>query len=120
MSKETVKILIADDSAFMRNVLKNILENNGFKNFVEASDGKEALEKIKSEKPDLILLDVIMPNVDGIEVVKEIGKQYKVVIISAVGQEKVVKEAEDYGVKGYIIKPFDNNQVVQVINKVIE
>lgn len=119
MSKETAKILMADDSAFMRNVLKNILENNGYKNFIEASDGREALEKIKTEKPDLILLDVIMPNIGGIEVIKEIGKQYKVIIVSAVGQEKIVKEAEDYGAVGYIIKPFDNNQVLAEVNKII-
>jgi two-component system chemotaxis response regulator CheY len=103
----------------MRNVLKNILENSGYKNFIEASDGKEALEKIKSEKPDLVLLDVIMPNLGGIEVVKEIGRQYKVIIVSAVGQEKVVKEAESYGAVGYVIKPFDNNQVLEQVNKAI-
>lgn len=120
MSKETAKILMADDSAFMRNVLKNILENNGYKNFVEASDGKEALEKIKAEKPDLILLDVIMPNVGGIEVIKEIGRQFKVIIVSAVGQEKIVKEAEEYGAVGYIVKPFDNNQVISQVNKILE
>ena len=113
------KILVADDSAFMRNVLKNILENNGCKNFIEAADGNEALEKIKTEKPDLVLLDVIMPNVGGIEVIKEIGKQFKVIIISAVGQEKIVKEAESYGAIGYIIKPFDNNQVIEEVNKAI-
>jgi two-component system chemotaxis response regulator CheY len=60
-----------------------------------------------------------MPNVGGIEVIKEIGKQFKVIIISAVGQEKIVKEAESYGAIGYIIKPFDNNQVIEEVNKAI-
>jgi two-component system chemotaxis response regulator CheY len=119
MSSQEVKILLTDDSVFMRNVLKNILENAGYKNFIEAGDGREALEKIAAEKPDLILLDIIMPEVGGIEVLKKIGTQYPVLIISAVGQDQVVQEAKSLGARGYIVKPFDNKQVLAEVHAVL-
>jgi two-component system, chemotaxis family, chemotaxis protein CheY len=118
MAKDS-KILLVDDSAFMRSVLKNILEADGFKNFVEAEDGDDALKKISSEKPDLILLDIIMPGKGGMDVLKEVGDKVKIIVISAVGQEKVVSEAKEAGAVGYIVKPFDNNQVLEEINKAI-
>lgn len=119
MAKDS-KILLVDDSAFMRNVLKNILEGAGYKNFVEAGDGNEAIEKFNSEKPDLILLDIIMPLKGGIEVLEEIGKDSKVLVISAVGQESVIKEAQDKGALGYLVKPFDNDKVIAEVDKVLE
>lgn len=119
MDKKNIKILLADDSAFMRNVLKNILQNDGFGNFVEAGDGVEALAKIKSEKPDLVLLDLIMPEKGGVEVLKEIGKIQKVLVISAVGQDSIIKEAATLGAAGYIVKPFDNKQVIDEVNKAV-
>jgi two-component system chemotaxis response regulator CheY len=111
------KILVADDSAFMRKVLINILNEAGYSNVTEAGDGKEALEKFNAESPDLVLLDIIMPEMDGIEVVKQIGKKTKVLIISAVGQEGVIEEAKKYGAVGFIVKPFDNDKVVEEIRK---
>lgn len=113
------KILLADDSAFMRNVLKNILKEAGLENFIEAVDGEEALKKIKEEKPDLVLLDIVMPNKGGIDVLKEVGKQVKILVISAVGQEKVVEEAKNLGALGYVVKPFDNKQVVEAVTGVL-
>lgn len=119
MDKSQVKILLTDDSEFMRNVLKNILSNEGYVNFIEAGDGAEALSKITAEKPDLVLLDLIMPNLGGIDVVKKVGQQVKIIIVSAVGQDKILAEAKSYGAKDYIIKPFDNAKVIEIVNKVL-
>jgi chemotaxis response regulator CheB len=69
------KILIVDDSAFMRKVLRDIFESAGFLNFIEAGNGNEAIEKFKTEKPDFVFLDVIMPDVNGMDVLREIGKE---------------------------------------------
>jgi two-component system chemotaxis response regulator CheY len=119
MNTITQKILIVDDSAFMRTVLKNILENVGCKNFIEAANGNEAIEKISSEKPDLVLMDIIMPEKGGMDVLKEIGTSTKVIMISAVGQEKIIEEAMKLGAKGYLVKPFDNRQVEDEILKIL-
>lgn len=118
MTKD-IKILIADDSAFMRKVLKDTLESAGFSNFVECGDGKECLEKCASEKPGLVLLDIIMPEVDGMEVLKKIGKVVRVIVISAVGQEKIIEEAKELGALGYIVKPFNKKLVVDEMNRVL-
>lgn len=118
MGKNT-KILIADDSEFMRKVLKTILEGSGFSNFIEAVDGKEVLQKIEKEKPDLVLLDLIMPEVGGMEVLKKAGKTVKILVVSAVGQENMVEEAKSYGAVGYIVKPFDRNKVIEDVEKVL-
>jgi two-component system chemotaxis response regulator CheY len=119
MEKKEAKILIVDDSAFMRTVLKNILENFGYSNFVEAGNGVEALEKAKTENPDLIMLDIIMPDKGGLDVLKEIGSTHKILMITAVGQEKIIEEAKGLGAKGYIIKPFDNHQVEAEVKKIL-
>lgn len=112
-----MKILIADDSQFMRKVLKDILVPEGYE-LIEAEDGKGTLEKFEQEKPDLVLLDIIMPEVDGIEVLKKIGKSAKVIVVSAVGQEKMVEEAKQLGALDYIVKPFDNDKVLEAVRKV--
>lgn len=118
MDTNNLKVLIADDSAFMRKILKDILATMHLTDVIEAENGKEAIEKFNSEKPELVLLDIIMPEADGIEVIKNIGKKVNVLIISAIGQDKLIKEAKDLGAKGYIVKPFDRNQVVEEIQKV--
>jgi two-component system, chemotaxis family, chemotaxis protein CheY len=112
-----MKILISEDSQFMRNVLKDILQDSY--EVIEAQNGKEALEKFKSEKPDLILLDIIMPEVDGIEVLKSIGKEAKIVIISAVGQEKMLEQAKNLGALDYIVKPFENAKVLAKVKEIL-
>lgn len=116
---EDKKILVADDSAFMRKVLIDILNNAGFKNIEEAENGKQVLEKNKEGSFDLILLDIIMPEVDGIEVVKQIGKEANIIIISAIGQDGVITEAKENGAKGFIVKPFENDKVLEEVNRVI-
>lgn len=119
MSKN-IKIMLADDSAFMRKILKDILEEAGYSNFIEVSTGQEAIDTFESEKPDLVLLDVVMPEVDGVAVVKEIGKKTKVLMVSAVGQDSVIQEAKGYGALGYIVKPFDKTNVIDEITKVMK
>jgi len=114
------KILISDDSQFMRKVLGDILTKNGYTEFVEAENGNQAVEKYNAEKPDLVLIDIIMPEKDGIAVLKEIVPQgAKVLVISAVGQEDMMKQATDAGAKGYIVKPFEEEQVMGEIKKIL-
>ncbi|MBI4811965.1 response regulator [Candidatus Falkowbacteria bacterium] len=115
-----MKILITDDSQFMRKVLKDILHDAGYMDLVECADGKECLTKYAEGKPNLVLLDIIMPEVDGIEVLKKIGKEAKVIVISAVGQEKMVEEAKKLGALDYIVKPFDNNKVLEAVRAVLK
>lgn len=116
---KNIKILITDDSEFMRKVLRGILEAEGFSQFIEAGNGNEAIEKFKEEKPGLVLLDIIMPEVNGLEVLKEIGSVAKVLVISAVGEDSMVEDAKKAGAAGYILKPFDNKNVMDEINKVL-
>jgi two-component system, chemotaxis family, chemotaxis protein CheY len=116
------KILIADDSAFMRTVLKDIVSQSNWKGaqIIEAGDGEEAISKFSAEKPDLVLLDVVMPKKDGIEVLKQIGSiAHAVVIVSSVGQEKTISEAKSLGAKEYIVKPFDTKQVIETLNSLL-
>ncbi|MBL4693808.1 response regulator [Candidatus Gracilibacteria bacterium] len=113
------KILIVDDSAFMRSVLKNILEGAGYSNFVEGENGNDARTKTDSEAPALILLDLIMPETGGMGIIAELSQKAKVIVISAVGQDESVNEAKANGASDYIVKPFENDQVVNTINKVL-
>jgi two-component system, chemotaxis family, chemotaxis protein CheY len=114
-----MKVLIADDSAFMRTILKDILAKSAWSDaeIVEAVDGNDAVAKYTAEQPDLVLLDVVMPERDGIDVLKEIGHSAKsVVIVSSVDQTEVIDDAKTLGAKDYITKPFDANQVIRVLN----
>lgn len=113
------KILIADDSQFMRASLKDIFAESGH-TFIEAVNGKDALDKFEIEKPDLVLLDVIMPEIDGLEVLKKISKNAKIIVISAVGQEKMINEAMELGALDYIVKPFEAKKVIDVAKKVLK
>ena len=117
MEKQT-KILIGDDSAFMRKVLSDILVKDGFVNISEAANGNEVLEKYKAEQPDLIFLDMIMPDLGGMEVIKQIGHEAKIIVVSAVGQDSMIAEAQENGALGYIVKPFDSAQVMEELSKV--
>jgi len=116
------KVLIADDSAFMRKILINTLKKIGHTDIVEASDGEESVNKFKTDKPDLVLLDIIMEKKDGIEVLKEVktaNKDAKVIMVSAVGQEQMVKEAMSLGANDFIVKPFNSAKVEETIKKVL-
>ena len=115
------KVLVVDDSEFMRMVLKNILKEQGYE-IIETSDGTSAIEQFKVEKPDLVLLDIIMPKKDGVAVLdslKQINSGANVIMITAVGQEQIMDECRRLGARGYIIKPFDEKQVLDEVRKVL-
>lgn len=117
------KILLVDDAAFMRMMIKNTLTQNGYTDIIEASDGIEGLEKCLSENPDLVLMDITMPNLDGIEALrklKEVQPSTRVVMCSALGQEKMVLEAIKLGAEDFIVKPFKPERIMKTVNKCFE
>jgi two-component system chemotaxis response regulator CheY len=115
-----VKILIVDDSAFMRTILKDLITQSKWagSEILEAENGDDAVAQCQASKPDLLLLDIVMPGKDGIEVLKEIGfESPSVVIVSSMGQDSVIDQAKSLGAKDYIVKPFDARQVIESLNK---
>ena len=111
-----------DDSFYMRTMLKNMLADAGYEVVGEAPNGQTALELAKETKPDLITLDVILPDNTGLDVLKGIKADQpdmKVIIVSAVGQEVIVNEAMEYGAKAYIVKPFSEEKVLEVVSQVL-
>jgi two-component system, chemotaxis family, chemotaxis protein CheY len=116
------KIMLVDDTKFMRMMLANILKPKGFEIVAEASDGLEAIDKYKQTKPDIVTMDIVMPNMEGIDAVRNIvsgDANAKIIMVTAVGQESKVKEAIQAGAKGYIVKPFQAPQVLEEIEKVL-
>ena len=116
------RVLIVDDAIFMRMKLKDILEKNGFEVVGEAQNGVEAIEKYKTEKPDLVTMDITMPEMDGVSALKEIKKVNegaKVVMCSAMGQQAMVMEAIQAGAIDFIVKPFESERVIQSLKKAI-
>lgn len=117
------KILIVDDAAFMRMMIKDILTKNGFTVVGEAPDGAQAVEMFKDTKPDLVTMDITMPEMDGITALKEIRKidpQAKVIMCSAMGQQAMVIDAIQAGAKDFIVKPFQADRVIEAIRKTLE
>lgn len=115
-----MKILIVDDASFMRMMLKDILSKEGYA-IIEAVDGKDAVEKYKIEMPDIVTMDITMPNMTGIESLKEIKKldsHAKVIMCSAMGQQNMVIEAIQAGAKDFIVKPFEAERVKNAIKSV--
>ena len=116
------KILIVDDAAFMRMMLKDILTKGGFEIAGEASDGVEAVAKYAELKPDLVTLDITMPNKDGIQAlkaIKAVDAGANVIMCSAMGQQAMVIEAIQSGAKDFIVKPFQADRVLESIRKVL-
>ncbi|BFH68004.1 MAG: response regulator [Paenibacillus dendritiformis] len=114
------RILIVDDAAFMRMMIRDILTKNGYDVVGEASDGAQAIEKYKELKPDLITMDITMPEMDGITALKEIRKldpNAKVIMCSAMGQQAMVIDAIQAGAKDFIVKPFQADRVIEAIKK---
>lgn len=115
-----MNILIVDDAMFMRTMLKNILIKQGFNIVGEAGNGKEALEQYKALKPDVVTLDITMPEVDGLQAVKDImayDRNAKVIMCSAMGQQAMVLEAIKSGARDFIVKPFQPERILEAINK---
>ena len=115
-------ILICDDAAFMRMMIKDILTKNGYNVAGEAENGLKAVEKFKEVNPDLVLMDITMPEMDGIQALKEIKKidgGAKVIMCSAMGQQSMVIEAIQAGAKDFIVKPFQADRVIESIRKIL-
>ncbi|MGG3893375.1 response regulator [Geobacillus stearothermophilus] len=116
------RVLVVDDAAFMRMMIKDILTKNGHEVVAEAADGRQAVEKYKETRPDIVTMDITMPEMDGITALKEIKKidsNAKVIMCSAMGQQTMVIDAIQAGAKDFVVKPFQADRVIEAINKTI-
>ncbi|MFA5659322.1 MAG: response regulator [Oscillospiraceae bacterium] len=116
------KILVVDDAAFMRMMIKDTLTKNGYTQIVEAADGEQAVTQYDAEKPHLIIMDITMPNKTGIEALREIKAKdatAKIVMCSAMGQESMVVEAIKLGALDFIVKPFKPDRILQTVSKIL-
>ena len=116
------KILIVDDAAFMRMMIKDILSKNGYEIVGEAADGAQAVQLYQETQPDLVTMDITMPEMDGITALKEIKKvnpHAKVIMCSAMGQQAMVIDAIQAGAKDFIVKPFQADRVLEAISKAL-
>ena len=115
-------ILICDDAAFMRMMIKDILTKNGYNVVGEAENGAKAVEKYQELKPDLVLMDITMPEMDGIQALKAIkaaDPSATVIMCSAMGQQAMVIESIQSGAKDFIVKPFQQDRVLEAVSKVV-
>ena len=116
------KVLIVDDASFMRAMLKNILIKNGYDVIGEACNGQDAFEKYKALNPDIVTMDITMPEVDGItavRMIKEYDKFANVIMCSAMGQQSMVIDSLKAGAKDFVVKPFVEEKVLDAIKKII-
>ncbi|MFC5588418.1 response regulator [Sporosarcina soli] len=116
------RILIVDDAAFMRMMIKDILTKNNFEVVGEAADGAQAVEKYMELKPDLVTMDITMPEMDGIAALKSIKEKdpaAKIIMCSAMGQQAMVIDAIQAGAKDFIVKPFQADRVIEAIEKAL-
>ncbi|AIF84398.1 response regulator containing CheY-like receiver domain and AraC-type DNA-binding domain [Candidatus Nitrososphaera evergladensis SR1] len=121
-SRSSTKILVVDDALFMRTILKDILQSNGFTNILEAGDGAAAIDAYRKNKPDLVTMDINMPGTDGIQALKSIisiDPTAKIIMVTSVEQKQIMQEAIKVGAKDYVVKPFDRAMVAAVLNKVM-
>ena len=117
------RVLVADDAAFMRQMIREIIEPEGFEVVGEATDGLEVVETYQKLHPDLVMLDIVMPKCSGIDALKRIlaaDRSACIVMCSALGQESLVQEALQAGARGFIVKPFKPDAVVATLRKVVE
>ncbi|WP_378951842.1 response regulator [Pelosinus sp. sgz500959] len=117
-----IRVLVVDDAAFMRMMVKDILSKNGYEVVGEAENGLKAVEKWQELKPDLTTMDITMPEMDGISAVKEIKKldpSAKVIMCSAMGQQAMVVEAIQAGARDFIVKPFQPDRVLEAVRKAV-
>lgn len=116
------RVMLVDDLSFMRMVQKDILAGNGYDVIGEASDGLEAVEMYESLKPDIVLMDITMPNMNGLDAVNRIlavDPQAIIIICSALGQQKLIVEAINSGIKDFIVKPFKAERLLSAIAKAL-
>ncbi|MDD2457535.1 MAG: response regulator [Eubacteriales bacterium] len=114
------KVLIVDDAAFMRLTIRNMLEKNGYEVVGEAENGQVAITKYHALNPDIVTMDITMPEVDGLaalKAIRQINPQAQIIMMSAMGQQAMVKEAVVAGARGFIVKPFKEETVLQALSK---
>ena len=118
----TAKIMIVDDAAFMRKRIRNILTKEGYEIVAESSNGREAVDNYKQFKPELVTMDITMPEMDGISALQEIRKidpMAMVIMVTAMGQQSMVIKAIKAGAKDFIVKPFEPERVITTIKKAL-
>jgi two-component system chemotaxis response regulator CheY len=118
-----INILIADDLKFIKLVLRDLLEKAGFRVVGEASNGEEAVELYQDQRPDVVLMDITMPKLDGLAALKRILKidpEAKVIMCSALGQQSLIVQALQLGAKDFIVKPFKEERVITAIKKILD
>ena len=115
-------VLVCDDAIFMRTMISDILSQAGFEVVGEAESGVQAVEKYRALKPDLVTMDIVMPDMGGIEAVREIYKDHpdaKILMCSAMGQQALVVEAIQAGAKDFVVKPFQPSRVLEAVQGVL-
>ncbi|HAN10052.1 MAG TPA: two-component system response regulator [Clostridiales bacterium] len=118
-----LKVVIVDDAIFMRTVLKNLLLEENIEVIAEGSNGLEAIDLAMKEQPDIMTLDITMPELDGISAISrilEVSPNTKIIMVSAMGQQGMVIDAIKKGAKDFVTKPFEKSRVLQAIKKVME
>jgi two-component system chemotaxis response regulator CheY len=116
------KIMLVDDAAFMRMMIKDTLSKNGFSNIIEANNGQVAVDTYAKEKPDLVIMDITMPVMDGLEALKQIraaDPNACVIMCSAMGQEAMVVDALKQGAKDFIVKPFKADRIMKTVTNIL-
>jgi two-component system, chemotaxis family, chemotaxis protein CheY len=118
-----VNVLIVDDLAFIKIVLRDILEKSGFRVVGEASNGEQAISMYQDTRPDVVLMDITMPGMDGLTALKQIRQidpAARVIICSALGQQRLIVQAIQLGAKDFIVKPFQAQRVVSALKKALD
>ena len=118
-----INVAIVDDLAFIKLVLRDLIEKAGFRVVGEASNGEEAIELFQDKRPDVVLLDITMPKMDGITALKkllEIDPKANIIMCSALGQQRLIVEAIQLGAKDFIVKPFRPERVISSIKKTLD
>ncbi|NLW46709.1 MAG: response regulator [Firmicutes bacterium] len=117
-----MKILVVDDANLARAMLRKILEDNGFKEVLEAASGMEAIDLYQEHHPALVTMDITMPEMDGITAIKkirEIDPNANIIVCSALGQKEVIMEAIEAGAKHFLVKPFEADQAIKIIKALL-
>lgn len=120
MANKKARVMVVDDAIFMRKMLSDILKEGGYEIVAEAANGKESVEQYSKTKPDIVTMDIIMPEMSGIDAVKEIidkDKNAKILMVSAMGQQQLVVEAIQAGAKDFVVKPFESSRVLSAVER---